>query len=251
MKKLLLILILSFFLVPFTTWAINPAFLGMIGSGSTGCGGTQTFVGNPGDTETFEYQADDFCCTEFSVTDPDGIISTHENAQVKNGSYAASFAFDGNDTRNDNWIKVNLGAGDGDFTNDFWFWPHDYNDAKEYYIFTATEVDNSASSSRGYRLKHKHNYTGSWELKVIGGTNDISIGLTSASWHRIEVDYNQNAASTIKIYNASDVLQDTLNFTASNYAPQYLFWGCIFGDVDARATNYLDDIRFKSGGGGF
>lgn len=73
-----------------------------------GCGGTQTFVGDPGDTESFEYQADDFCTTEFSVTDNDSIISTYDGTQVKNGSYAASIAFTGSGTENDNFIQANL-----------------------------------------------------------------------------------------------------------------------------------------------
>lgn len=250
MKKLLLILLLS---LPFTVWALSPVFLDQVSSSSVGCGGTQTFVGNPGDTETFEYQEGDFCCTEFVEEDNDGIISTYDNTQVKNGSYATSFAYTGSGAQGDCNIKVDLGSLDGDFTFDFWFWPHDYNDYNEYYFLLAAELDNKATSYWGFRLKHKHESTGSWKLEIYGtgSPDDTSSAYSSEAWYRLEVDFNQNGASTVKIYNASDVLQETCNFTAKDYAIRYIFWGCTYDSVHARATNYLDDVRYKSSGGGF
>jgi len=257
MRYLLTLLLLSLlFFSPVVSYGWGVMMLGGGGSEAyqpSNCGGTQTFVGAPGDTETFEYQADDFCCTEFSVTDPDGIISTYDSTQVKNGTYAASFAFTGSGAENDNWIKVDLGSTDSDYSNDFWFWPHKYNDSANYIMAVATSDDDSASASWGYRLKHVHSGASDWKLQGVGDGEslDTSIALSAEAWYRIEVDFNQGGITTIEIYNSSDVLQDTLSFTARNIAPRYLFWGCILADGDARSTNYIDDIRFKSGGGGF
>ena len=85
-----------------------------------GCGGVLTFVGDPGHTETFEYQAGDFCTTEWTETDNDTIINTYDNTTVKNGTYALSIALTGA-SQDDNYVQADIGAGgrSGDFSFDF------------------------------------------------------------------------------------------------------------------------------------
>jgi len=211
--------------------------------------GSLTFVGNPGDTETFEYQEGDFCTTEFSETDPaTSIISTYDNTQVKNGSYACSFAHDG--TGNDgHFIQVDLGAGDSDFSYDFWFWPHDYDDYAGYTFHCPSA--SADMSNKGFVLYHYHFGDGQCKFEAVGGSSDTSSAYSSEAWYRFEVDFNQNDTCTIEIYNAADEYQETLTFTSWDNQPRYINWGQTVNDSDAQGTNYFDDPRYKSGGGGF
>lgn len=225
--------------------------LGQSTGGGGGCGGTSTFVGNPGDTETFEYQAGDFCCTEFSETDPDGIISTYDSSSPLSGTHSATIVFTGAGSQDDNFIQVDLGSGDGDFSFDFLVSLPSVADYQATYFMSATTTTTVSSSSRGFRLRHNHFGAGTCKIAVYAASSpdDTSINLSTGTKYRVQVDFNQNAASTVKIYNASDTLVDTLNFTALDYAPQYLNWGCLFSNVNANGTYKFDDSRLKTGGG--
>ena len=215
-----------------------------------GCGGVLTFVGDPGHTETFEYQAGDFCTTEWTETDPDTIISTYDSTEVKNGTYALSIATDGVN-REDNYVQANTGGADGDFSISFWYYAYDVADYNDHVIMASTESATIAEGS-GFDIRHIHYDTGNAQFKVsAGASNDTSSSISTNAWYRIEIDFNQNASSTVEIYNTAEALQDTLTFTAQNKALQYHTFGCIFSDASAASTQYYDDIKYKSGGGGF
>ena len=219
----------------------------------SGCDGTQTFVGDPGDTETFEFEEADFCTTEFSEVDPDTIISTYSTTQFKNGSHSAFLGFTGTADQNDNYISINTGGTDGDFTYSFWIWVEDKDDFNTGYIGAVN--DGSAScSTPGFYMTNEHYETGLWRLHGIGVldplSSDGSSSLPTETWLRIEIDYNQNATTTIEIYNTSEELQDTLSFTANDVAIQYFFFGeCVSSETTF--SYYIDDVRYKSSGGGF
>ena len=215
-----------------------------------GCGGTQTFVGDPGDTESFEFEAADFCTTEFTETDPETIINTYDATQVKNGSHALSIAVSG-ENQEDNYVQANLGTADADFTMDFWYYLYNRGDWVGHYIASLTTTAPVADAI-GVALRH----VGADTVDTIvadGVVDDTSINLTSPAWYRIEIDYyknNDTAQSTVKIYNTSDALIDTLNFTASNAEVQYFNFGCIFSTANT-GTFYYDDVRYQSTAGGF
>ena len=212
--------------------------------------GTQTFVGNPGDTETFEFEADDFCTTEFSWTDIDGVIDTYNTTQVKNGSHSAQLNFSGIN-QNDNYISVDLGvAGDSAFTLDFWIWVSDVNDYEGVNIFCASDSTAGACST-AVNLFWLHTGTGTWQLRIYGdATSDTSSNLSTETWYRIEFEYLQNDTTTAEIYNAAEELQDTITCTAFDDTPRYPWWGHAASDADATVF-YIDDVRYKSSGGGF
>jgi len=216
-----------------------------------GCGGTSTFVGNPGDTETFEYQAADFCCTEFTEVDGgDHIINTYDTAQVKNGTHALSIALTGED-QEDNYVQADLGSADDDFVTDFWYYLFDAADYNSTYINSGT-LSSDPSDGSGWAIRHDHLQSSSADIYVATTiNNDTSIPLTTNAWYRLEVDYNRNGGSTLKIYNASDVLLDTLDFTAPDGGIRYINFGCIYSNANATNTQYYDDIRYKSSGGAF
>jgi len=252
-RKLILIFIaLSFFSVCFagSIQDMHKAVIAGKNAAAVGCGGTQTFVGDPGDTETFEFEAADFCCTEFSEVDIDTIINTYDNTQVKNGSYALSIALTGAN-QDDNYVQADFGSGDADFTVDFWYYLYDAADYNSVYIHTATTTTNPAGGD-GWNIRHDHFSTGKAHIYTVSAiNNDTSIDITTNQWIRLEVDYNKNGASTVKIYDATNTLKDTLNFTAENNDLRYLSFGCIYSNADATNTHYYDDVRYKSGGGGF
>ena len=211
--------------------------------------GTQTFVGNPGDTETFEFEADDFCTTEFSWTDIDGVIDTYNTTQVKNGSHSAQLNFSGIN-QNDNYISVDLGvAGDTDFTIDFWVWVSDVDDYQGVNMFYLSDTS-AGSCTTCTNLYWLHNAAGEWLLRIYGdGNSDTSTALVTEAWHRIEVDFNGGTDTTVKIYNAADVLQDTITATGHGGTVRYPWWGHADSDADATVF-YIDDVRYKSSGGG-
>ena len=251
MKRLILS-ILFILCLSFQASAWNIMVVGS-GKGTTppaGCGGTLTFVGNPGDTETFEFEAGDFCCTEFSETDPDTIISTYNQTQVKNGSYAAQLNFSGVN-QNDNYISVDLGvAGDTDFTIDFWVWVSDVDDNEGVNIFYLSDTT-AGSCTTCVSLYWLHAGTGVWQLRIYGDADsETSSNLTTEAWYRIEIDFNLSAATTAEIYNSSDVLQGTITATGYGGTVRYPWWGHAASDADATVF-YIDDVRYKSGGGGF
>ena len=250
MKKLILsilfILCLSF---QASAWVPTVVVSGSGAEVDSGCGGIQTFVGDPGDTETFEFEAADFCTTEFTETDPETIISTYDNTTVKNGTYALSIALDGVN-REDNYVQADLGAADGDFTIDFWYYLYDDAGYNAVYVWSGSTTTDYAEGK--LQIRHDRNATGKAMIFVESTVNnDQSIDITTGQWIRIEVDFNQNAASTVKIYDTTDTLKDTLNFTASNEAMRYFSWGCLYSNAYATHTYYYDDVRFKSSGGGF
>ena len=214
--------------------------------------GSGTWVGNPGDTEQFEYQEDDFCTTEFSVADNDGIISTYDVTQYKNGGHSASFAVSGTQTDSDNFVQVDLGAGDGTFTDAFWFWCPDNTVDSELWPFASvtTGADHTDQGTKGYRLTARHQATGFWKLNADGAADDQSVQIPTEEFLLITVDYIQdNAGCTVTIHNEALTLLDTLTFTSPDKAPRYLTFGG-FDDEHATDTFYVDDWQINTDGGG-
>ena len=242
MKKLILS-ILFILCLSFQASALGPM---MLLSGG-GCGGTLNFV--TGDTESFEFEVGDFCTTQFTETDPDGIINSYDSAQYKNGGHSASFAWTGTG-QDDNFVQANIGAGDDDFTYDFWVKPFDPEGYTSYLVATATGLS-GVNNDVGVQISVLYNGTGVILIRAQGANNDTSTSLTPGNWHRVEVDYNRNGVSTVDIYDASNSLIDTLSLTANDFAVQYINFGCISSDADADQTIYFDDVRYKAAGGGF
>lgn len=247
MKKLLISILITLCLA-INGSAMSPAFLSMIGGGTAGCAGILNFV--TGDTETFEYQLTDFCTTQFTETDPDGIISTYDTAKAKNGTHSCSIALTGIN-QDDNFIQADLGAADGDFTVDFWYFLFDetgYDGVEISTISAGADPDDGVR----VRISHKH-YAAGWARIYVASAvdNDTSGSIATGQWIRIEVDFNKNGASTVEVYDAADSLKDTLNYTAENTSLRYVNFGCISSDADATNTSYYDDVRYKAAGGGF
>ena len=248
MKKLFLIFLVIFVAPLFCLGGIQDAHKQVIAR-INNCG-TQTFVGDPGDTETFEYQENDFCTTEFSYADPDGILSTYDNTQVKNGTYALSIAFDGTANYHDNYFEANLGGTDAAFTVSFWVRVYAITGVQDQNLMGAFTDPNHAGD-RAFKLKFSGDGAGGITFTIDGSADDTSIALVAPAWYRVEVEFQKAVEKTVEIYNSADALQDTLVWTGENIEPQYLHFGIVISDTEADETTYYDDIRYKSSGGGF
>lgn len=109
--------------------------------------------------------------------------------------------------------------------------------------FVISQFGASTTGTYGMRImlrKAAGNYQfGARGTELVYGTTNN----TSNAWYRVEGYFAQNAASSVKIYNAGGSLVDTINITASNNNSRYLFIGkCSTTATTGWGVFYWDDL---------
>lgn len=246
MKKLLI----AFLLCLLSTPAVSDTSTYLMGAAGKraaapeGCGGILTFVGTPGDTETFEYQEGDFCTTEFSETDPDGVISTYDTTRYHGDAHAVRFNYAGAG-QNDNFIQVDIGSGEADFTLTWWVWLPDIRGWANFPSFSFTPATSISANMGCYISLLDSNNDANGKIQIYGTSADASVAVPDEAWYKLILNYTQNGTTTLEIYNTSNTLLDTLSVTATDQAVRYLNFGCILDD--AQAEDYsIDDIQINT-----
>ena len=252
MKKLIIILIL---ILTLTIPVLSEARMnmGIVGGGVSSvtalpCTGSNTFVGAPGAWESFEYGADDTCCSDLTVTDTDGKINTQDTTLAVCGTYGVSFLVS-DDTNTDNYISADMGAGeDAAFRSVFYFRFSAFPDWKCVNLFY---VGGSSSGTSSSNMREQICQAGAgYFIKAEGASEDTSAGGTVAAntTYRMEIDYIKNNTTTTKIYNAANSVIDTLVSTAANNTSRYIVIGPVTYDSGYTGTIYYDTIQYHSAG---
>ena len=209
--------------------------------------GTFSFVGAPGEMETFENTEGDFCTIEFTEADASGYITTYSATAYHGGAHSAQFANTEAGTRS-HYISVDLGATDTGFTLTFWW--KTPNNGTVYSNAAFFALSNSATSTN----MGAHNGTILWDGQGTNGkvawntesdtgqvlsTNTLSYN----TWYKFVIAFTDGASSTLSIYNAADSLVETLTKTMKTQAPQYMYW---FDSTGVGENTYLDDVQYDS-----
>ena len=170
-------------------------------------------------------------------TDTAGILSRYDSAQKHSGSYSMSVA---GGVTTAAYIRYDMGATKAALSLAFWFYAPSCgsNDALTIYTVSVN------TGSHGIRLYYQRDASGHYHFGLRGTTFVYgSVDVPTGAWYRVELDYAQNATSTITIYNDGGAQVDTVSVTASDNASQYSYVGKL--DTSARTTwttLYIDDI---------
>jgi len=217
------------------------------------CCNTLLFGTGGNDQESFECPtADDCCCSDLVVTDPDGIINTYNDsyAAPSLGTHCATITISTAGAENDNFIQVDTGTTDTDVTYGIWYYPvsvADYQGVTILSITGSSEIDNYCLF-----IRHLHWSTGSMKFQIQGnGDNESSSILSTGAWYFLEIEVTRNSTSTVNIYNSSMSLQDTITATAYDTNPRHLNLGCISSTTVIDHDLIYDGPKWSATGGGF
>lgn len=227
--------------------AVQPCYaVVMVGFGQD-CG-TFSFVGAPGEVETFENTEGDFCTIEFTETDASGYITTYSTAASHGGTHSAEFANTTTTGAFTHYIRSDIGATDDGYTLTWWFkTPNNVTVYSNLVIFSAsTSTDATDVSSRNLII--------AWDGNGPNGLlrfciESISAGDTSATplsynaWYKFVLRFTNNGMSYLDVYNASNTLVETLEVTAKDKPVRYFYW---FDDAALGENTYLDDVQYDS-----
>ena len=210
--------------------------------------GTFSFVGAPGEMETFENTEGDFCTTEFTKTDASGYITTYSATAYHGGAHSVEFTNTATSATFTHYVRADLGAPDTGFTLTFWWkTPNNgtvYSNARFFALSnsatsTNTFAHNGAVKWDGNGTNGKIAWNAEGDMGEVLSTNTFSYN----TWYKFVISFTDGASSTLSIYNASDTLVETLTKTMDTQAPQYMYWY----DSDGVGENtYLDDVQYDS-----
>jgi len=250
MKKIFITLLLFCFYVN-QAWGamIIQQFTPAGGAGPT-CTGSSTFAG--GAIEEFEYGSGDFCNTDVTESDSDGILDTYDSSANlgDSGSYGMSATLSG--TEYNSYIRFDLGAADSDFSVGFYHTLPSGDLPASNYLYFATLTDGTTPLS-GVKVQVRLGYYSSvYKYRLYGSGSSTETTVTPKSTtYWITVDFNAGATSTLKVYelgNATPV--GTMTDTANSGGARYIFLGVLDASgASPTFTQYFDRVIYDSDGG--
>ena len=226
---------------------------GVTAAAGSSCSGDMS----DGDNESFEKGAGQFCTTDWTETDPDGVVSTYDNTNAHTGSYAAKFTADNDDANEpENKLYIDIGGTDTDIYIRFYFWtPADVVNYGA--IYPLTIGDDVSETNGTVYLQYARN-AASYQLKPRSVTANPAeyFELAVSTKYRIEMHVITNSAScNVKVFDASGnaVLTSNggadydLGFTSGAANMQYFIFKASTTDSTAR-TWYIDDVVIDTDG---
>lgn len=214
-----------------------------------------SFAGSPGTTETFESGTGAFITgTNFSETDPQSIINTYSTTQYKNGTHSAYFGFTGAES-NFNFIKADAGSGDSGFTLSYWLRIGSLSAWNNEILFSMSQHSTMPYSYGENALATMlSDQNGGTNYKVIvydymgGSSVSGTINYPTGTWIKLQYEFRSGGTSDIKIYNSSNVLQETISVSNTpSLAIRYFYWGEVLSaNQTALRPFYIDDVQYNS-----
>jgi len=222
----------------------------VITTGVASCCSTLTFTGSPGDEETFECaNGDEGCTSELTVTDTGGIINTYDNTITPPSGYShyASIAFT-TTGQEVNTIVIDMGSTDANYTLTYWYYVEDYSDS--YTGTTAYGTETTTLTTDAFHTTHIHNSSTDDEtISVIGDTTDSDWNVVEG-WYKHVFYINQGTTSYLVIYQSDgETVDDTLTFTAGDYATRYITFR-VYITASIAHTTRVTGIQIDRSGGG-
>lgn len=217
------------------------------GAAAPACG-SLTFPGAPGDTETFENSAGNFCTQSFTEVDPDGLVNTYSSDYYYGGAHSVFFDISASPTGKD-YIRADLGSSRSAFSISFWI----RMPATPGGFMTVATLTNNTTNPTNFGdnsfniIWQASNKIATYDYKG-GSYTGGSTALTSGAWYRFDMSFTKNTASNLKIYNSSLTLVDTINVTPPNIDIRYFAIGGIdnYGTPANTRLFYVDDIIFNT-----
>lgn len=211
-----------------------------------GASSSSSFIGSPGTMEGFEGPG--ITLSEFLETDGSGYINCSSSAAAHSGTYSCEFANTATVSSFSHYVRADLGSTDTGFTLSFWWkTPNNGTVYSNAYVFAAS--NSSTQTNQG-----AHNGVITWDGQGSNGkiafntTSDVGQALSTNTfsyntWYKLVLAYTDGGSSTLKIYNTSNALIETLTKTMDVRAPRYFYW---FDDTAIGENTYLDDIQYDS-----
>ena len=250
MRKIFLTLTLILFMVS-QVHAFDPLLIfsgSVVAGGETSlpCTGSNTFIGSPGNWESFEYGADDFCNSDISILDTDGIINTQDSAWAKCGSSSVSIAYTAMEA--DNYILVDLGVTpDTAYRVVFYF--KISAEISDWTLVRFFHIGNGPASFDGANMNLELKRAG-YNMRLQATPGDVQNGetLSANTVYRIEIDFVKNDTTTITIFDSVDSQVGTdITVTAGDNTGRYMTLGPIYGNNQTQ-TLYFDAFQYHGSG---
>lgn len=207
-----------------------------------------------GDPEDFEHGSGDgnFCTTDWTVSDTDGVVDTANASNSKCNSNSCAITYD-SDSGSTNYIQANLGSVDNDCYIRFFCTIPDVPDWANTRPFSCGQ-DATPESNRVVGLKLQDKNTGGTTARLyLWGTSDSAnyYDLTEGSLYRIEIHIVKNSTCTIRVYDSggSAVNHDgagaETTVTGFNLDVQYFHWHDD-SDNSTACTGYIDCVEYDA-----
>lgn len=171
--------------------------------------------------------------------DDSSLMNLYDSASSHSGTYSMSILGNNTDTA---YQVYDMGATRTPVSLSQWVYIPTNSGASDY--FNLGWIGAASPGTLGMKWLIVEN-TGVYNLKGNGAAGYVTgtVNLTVNAWFRIEVAYTQNASSTIKIYNATGTLLDTVTVTAYNTNSRYFGNGKGQTNVTTTwGTFYFDDV---------
>lgn len=214
--------------------------------GVAGATGSSSFVGAPGTTESFEGPGISLT-TELSETDASGYINCSSSAAAHSGTYSCEFANE-TTTAFTHYVRADLGGTDTGFTLTFW-WKTPNNGTvwadSTFFAASNSSTATNTSAHNGVITWDGNGTNGKIAFNNEGLTNQVLSTNTFSynTWYKFVLAYTDGGSSTLKIYNSSNSLIETLTKTLDSQAPRYFYW---YDYISMGENTYLDDIQYDS-----
>ncbi len=202
--------------------------------------------------ETFEQGVDDWITmfndpTDWAIDETGGgTVNTYDTAVYKNGSHSLSVEDNDGGVQQKAYISGDWGvAQSGTYKISLWV-----------YLSTFTNFANADKvtfyvggqfASGGERITVSFYNNGGTIVFYVSDSGNVAgvTGLSAATWYRVDIERTQNGASTIKVYDASLSLIDTINFTGQDAQIRKHYFGLYESPTATWVGKiYIDDLLY-------
>lgn len=215
------------------------------GGGGVTCSGDMS----DGDNESFEKGAGEFCTTDWTEVDVDGVVDTYSTGFAHTGTHSLKVTCDGDSANEpDNRVYADTGSEDADLYERF-YWTPPTLASGSYLRFHSVGNDDNELLTGCYFLQWFNN-SGTYQfiLRNSAGSPGEHFELTPGSKYRVEIHATQSGTCTMKVFDSSDnpVLTSNggadydLTHSGLNIGMRYF----IFRDFNSGTTEaiyYIDD----------
>jgi len=208
-----------------------------------------------GDNESFEKGAGEFCTTDWTEVDVDGVVDTYDTTYANTGTHSMSVICDDDSPNaNSNRAYVDTGTLDNDVRIRFYIWLPALPSGAYTRVFKVNRLN---SSSYVVFLQWYNSY-GTYKYNIRGTGNDPEyFNLSVDTKYRVELHVVKGATSTLKIFDASGDPVATSNggvdYEQSDTAVNVDIGDFTFDDETSTATAsiyYVADVVIDLDGSG-
>lgn len=233
----------------------------MMGGGVVSSGVTCSGDASSGDNESFEKGAGEFCTTDWTEADTDGVVDTYSSAEKHCGTTSLEITTDLETASNNNRAYIDLGASDQDFYVRFYV--KIPSSLTNYQTDTALTVSGDGTSTTQIHVYITVSRTDSvYYLKIrTPGTNPTEyVPVTAGNWYRVDAHIVKSGDSTIRVYDVSDnpILtsnggsdyEQAVTYASGDDYQRYIVFSDKSTDSVAHKI-YIDDVAVEIDGTGY